>query len=223
MAENMHGRAAENLAETTSSAAIERSLDRVLDTWADLVVALRQPDLAIAVNAAGTAIMQALQAGSKLIFVGNGGSAAEASHLAAEFVGRCTHDRQPLPALALNDVCTITSVGNDFGFDAVFARGVRALGSPGDVLVAMSTSGSSPNVLEAMSAAQDRGMTTIAMTGGRGHDFARMADHGLVAPSEDTPRIQEVHLLWGHGWCEAVDAHWAGHDVASVEPHGTTR
>jgi D-sedoheptulose 7-phosphate isomerase len=197
--------------------AIGRAHDRVLTAWAELVVALRDPDLVASVDAAGAAILAALGAGSKVIFVGNGGSAAEASHLAAEFVGRCTHDRQPLPALALNDVSAITAVGNDFGFDAVFARGVRALGAPGDVLVALSTSGASPNVLEAMSAAREAGMTTIAMTGRKGRRFAALADHGLVAPSEDTPRVQEVHLLWGHGWCEAVDLHWSGRVAVTAE------
>ena len=201
------------MADPTHGESVGRAQQRVLDAWTDLAVALREPALVAAVDAAGTAILRALQAGSKVLFVGNGGSAAEAGHLAAEFVGRCIHDRQPLPALALNDVSAITAVGNDYGFDAVFARGVRALGAPGDVLVALSTSGASRNVVEAMSAAQDRGMTTIAMTGRRGRRFAETADHGLVAPSEDTPRVQEVHLLWGHGWCEAVDAHWAGIDV----------
>lgn len=203
------------MAETTRDA-VGRAHDRVLAAWTDLVVALREPDLMAAVDAAGASILDALRSGSKVIFIGNGGSAAEASHLAAEFVGRCTHDRQPLPALALNDVSVITSVGNDYGFDAVFARGVRALGSPGDVLVALSTSGASPNVLEAMSAARDVGMTTIAMTGLQGRRFAEMADHGLVAPSGDTPRVQEVHLLWGHGWCEAVDLYWSGREAATA-------
>jgi D-sedoheptulose 7-phosphate isomerase len=211
------------MVETTGSARVERAQSRVLDTWSDLAVALREPGLVAAVNAAGTSILQALEAGSKVIFVGNGGSAAEASHLAAEFVGRCLHDRQPLPALALNDSTTITAVGNDYGFDEVFARGVRALGAPGDVLVAMSTSGGSPNVIAAMSAAQDRGMTTIAMTGRRGRHFAEMADHGLVAPTEHTARAQEVHLVWGHGWCEAVDAHWAANAAEPVEPQVTSR
>lgn len=200
----------------TPSAAVGRAHERALTAWTDLIADLHEPGLVAAVNSAGSAILRALQAGSKVIFVGNGGSAAEASHLAAEFVGRCTYDRQPLPALALNDVSTITSVGNDFGFEAVFARGVLALGAPGDVLVALSTSGSSANVLQAMVAARERGMTTIAMTGERGRRFAEAADHGLIAPSEDTPRVQEVHLLWGHGWCEAVDAHWAGDDAVAV-------
>jgi D-sedoheptulose 7-phosphate isomerase len=209
------------MAETTGAVAVERAQSCVLDVWADLAVALREPGLVQAVNAAGTAILEALEAGSKVIFVGNGGSAAEASHLAAELVGRCIHDRQPLPALALNDATTITAVGNDYGFDAVFARGVRALGAPGDVLVAMSTSGGSTNVIEAMSAARDRGMTTIAMTGQLGRQFAEMADHGLVAPSEYTARTQEVHLLWGHSWCEAVDAHWTANDAGPFEPLAT--
>jgi D-sedoheptulose 7-phosphate isomerase len=210
------------MAETTGPAQVERAQSRVLDTWADLAAALREPGLVEAVNAAGTSILQALEAGSKVIFVGNGGSTAVASHLAAEFVGRCTHDRQALPALALNDSTTITAVGNDYGFDAVFARGVRALGAPGDVLVAMSTSGGSLNVVAAMTAAQDRGMTTIAMTGRRGRHFAETADHGLIAPSESTARAQEVHLLWGHGWCEAVDAHWAAKAAEPVESQVTS-
>lgn len=197
------------MAESTSFAPVCHAHDQALQAWARLVEALREPELVAAVDAAGAAIVQALEAGSKLIFAGNGGSAAEASHLAAEFVGRCTHDRQPLAALALNDVSAITAVGNDYGFDAVFARGVRALGSVGDVFVALSTSGTSANVLEAMTAARDRGMTTIAMTGQRGHAFAGQADHGLVAPSADTPRVQEVHLLWGHSWCVAVDTIWS--------------
>ncbi|MEO5651969.1 MAG: SIS domain-containing protein [Marmoricola sp.] len=209
------------MADGTASAAVEGAQSRALDVWAELVVALREPGLVEAVNAAGTSILQALEAGSKVIFVGNGGSSAEASHLAAEFVGRCVNDRQPLPALALNDSTTITAVGNDYGFDAVFARGVRALGAPGDILVAMSTSGGSPNIIEAMSAARDKGMTTIAMTGRRGEHFAAMADHGLIAPSEYTARAQEVHLLWGHGWCEAADAHWLANDSGPVEPQVT--
>jgi D-sedoheptulose 7-phosphate isomerase len=209
------------MVETTRAVAVERAQSRALDTWADLAVALREPGLVESVNAAGTSILAALEAGSKVIFVGNGGSAAEASHLAAEFVGRCIHDRQPLPALALNDATTITAVGNDYGFDAVFARGVRALGAPGDVLVAMSTSGGSTNVIEAISAAREKGMTTIAMTGRGGRRFAELADHGLVAPSEHIARTQEVHLLWGHSWCEAVDAHWTAKDAGPFEPLAT--
>ena len=184
-----------------------------LAAWDRLVAALRDPELVAAVDAAGAAIVDALAAGSKLIFAGNGGSAAEAGHLAAEFVGRCTHERQPLPAVALNDVAAITAVGNDYGFDSIFSRGVAALGAPGDVFVALSTSGSSANVVEALRTARKQGMTTIALTGLRGQDFAAMADHGLVAPSEETPRVQEVHLVWGHAWCDAVDRIWSDGDA----------
>lgn len=193
------------MAEPSPTAPAHRE---TLAAWSRLLEALQQPTLVAAVDAAGAAIVRALEAGSKVIFAGNGGSAAEAGHLAAELVGRCTRDRSPLPALALNDIVAVTAVGNDYGFDEVFARAVQALGSPGDVFVGMSTSGSSANVLRAMEAARERGMTTIALTGRRGVKFAESADHGLVAPSAETPRVQEVHLLWGHSWCDAVDLIW---------------
>ena len=198
--------------------------DLLLDTqtsaladWSRIAEQLRNPDLATAVHAAGAALVASLDAGGKVLLAGNGGSAAEASHLAAEFIGRCTYERSALPAVALNDISAITAVSNDYGFDEVFVRGVEALGSSGDVFVGFSTSGTSVNVIKGLLAAKSRGLTTIAMTGPRGRAFAAMADHGLVAPAESTPRIQEVHLLWGHIWCEAVDRLWSRPQVVRPE------
>lgn len=128
------------------------------------------------------------------------------SHIAAEFVGKCIMDRAPLPSVSLADSSTsITAVGNDYGFDEVYVRGVQSLGRPGDVLIVMSTSGNSPSILAALDAAKERGITTIALTGATGGKLPGRADYVLKVPSNETPRIQEVHLMWAHSWCEAVD------------------
>lgn len=180
--------------------------------WSDIVSRLADPPLVAAVDTAGEAILAALASGHQLLVAGNGGSAAMASHVAAEFAGKCVMDRRPLPALSLAESSTtVTAVANDYGFEHVFARGVRAFGRPGDVLLAMSTSGASPNVVAALAVARDLGLTTILLTGER-PVAAGLADHVLQVPSAYTPRIQEVHLLWSHAWCEAVDMAWA-------EPH----
>jgi D-sedoheptulose 7-phosphate isomerase len=148
-----------------------------------------------------------LARGRTVFFCGNGGSAAEAQHLAAELVGRYRRDRAAFPALALTtDTSILTAVGNDYGFERVFARQVEALGRRGDLLVAMSTSGRSPNMLAAVTAARARGLRVIGMTGQGGTAFARRCDAGLVVPSRSTPRIQEMHLLVGHLLCEAAEA-----------------
>ncbi len=178
--------------------------------WVRLGAALADPELVAAVDAAGRALVDAVAAGGTILVAGNGGSAAMASHVAAEFAGRCVRDRDPLPALSLAESPTsITAIGNDYGFDQVFARGVRAHGRAGDVLVAMTTSGTSPNILAALDAARERGLVTIALTGARGGHLGAHARHTLVVPSDYTPRIQEVHLLWTHAWCEAVDHVWS--------------
>lgn len=176
--------------------------------WVELVEALADPELTREVDAAGRAIFAALAAGQQLLILGNGGSAAMASHVAAEFAGKCVVDREPLPAISLAESSTaVTAVGNDYGFEQVFVRGVRAHGRPGDVLLAMSTSGTSPNVVAALDAARSNGLTTILLTGQSAPDD--LADHTLRAPTAYTPRIQEVHLLWSHAWCEGVDHAWA--------------
>jgi D-sedoheptulose 7-phosphate isomerase len=176
--------------------------------WTEILPRLCEPALVEAVDAAGRAILSALAGGHQLIIIGNGGSAAMSSHVAAEFAGKCVIDRDPLPAISLAESSTaVTAVSNDYGFDQVFVRGLRAHGREGDVLLAMSTSGTSPNILAALDVARARGLTTILLTGEKAPEG--LADHILRAPSTYTPRIQEVHLLWSHAWCEGVDTAWA--------------
>jgi len=145
--------------------------------------------------------------GRTIFFCGNGGSAAEAQHFAAELVGRYRRDRRGLPSIALTtDSSILTAVGNDFGFASVFARQVDALGRRGDLLVALTTSGRSSNILEAIRAARKKGMRVAGMTGEAGSAFARRCDACLVVPSRDTPSIQEMHLVVGHLCCERAEA-----------------
>lgn len=150
---------------------------------------------------------QAFRTGKRVFLFGNGGSAADAQHLAAEFVNGFLRDRPPLPALALTtDTSVLTSVANDRSYDDVFARQLEALAAEGDVAVALSTSGRSPNVIRGVEVARKLGMRTMVFTGARGEALARQADLGLVVPSGSTPRIQEVHMLAGHVLCDLVEA-----------------
>ncbi len=177
-----------------------------ITAWGRLAELVAAPELRSAVEEAGRAVVDALRGGRTLLVAGNGGSASIAGHVATEFLGKCIHDRHPLPSINLAESSsTLTAVGNDYGFDQVFVRGVQAFARPGDVLLAMSTSGTSPNVVAALAEARRRDITTILMTGTKGAGQAHLADHLLVVPSAETPRIQEVHLLWAHTWCEAVD------------------
>lgn len=163
--------------------------------------------LAPAVEATGAAILDSLRSGGKLLTCGNGGSAADALHLAEELVGRYRIDRRALPAICLNaDVTALTCIANDYGYDSVFSRQVEAYGRPGDVLVGFSTSGNSPNVLAAFSAARVRGVITILLSGKDGGQARTQCDHALVVPSATTARIQEVHTLVLHQWLEAIDS-----------------
>ena len=151
-------------------------------------------------------IALALTSDRKLLLCGNGGSAADAQHIAAEFVNRYVLERPPLPALALTtDTSILTSVGNDYSFDKVFSKQVKALGMEGDVLLALSTSGDSANVLEAVKAARSQGLFTVGLSGRNGGQLADLADMSLVVKSDITPRIQETHILAGHIICELVD------------------
>ena len=148
----------------------------------------------------------ALRSGGKLMFAGNGGSAAEAQHLSAEMVGRFLKERRPLPSIALStDTSALTAIGNDYGYEHVFSRQVEALGNKGDVLIAMSTSGRSPNIVSAMKSARDRGVVTIAVTGVHPRDMGEIADIVLKVPSSHTPQIQEGHLVLGHLLCGMVE------------------
>ncbi len=151
-------------------------------------------------------ISYGFEAGNKLFFFGNGGSAADAQHLAAEFVNRYVMDRPPLPAIALTtDTSILTSISNDFSFDEIFAKQLKALGREGDVAIGISTSGNSPNMIKAFEVAKEMRMKTVALTGNDGGALARMADISLIVPSTSTPRIQEVHILVGHILCEMVE------------------
>ena len=155
---------------------------------------------------AAEAIQGCFERGGTLLLFGNGGSAADAQHIAAEFVGRFNRDRTPLPALALTtDTSALTAIGNDYGFEQVFARQIRALGRPGDVVVAISTSGRSPNILAGVEAARERGLTTIGLTGGGGDLLAGLVDIAIVVPSANTARVQECHITLGHILCEIVE------------------
>jgi D-sedoheptulose 7-phosphate isomerase len=158
------------------------------------------------VVAAARMLAEALRAGGKVLIFGNGGSAADAQHLAAEFVNRFRIERPPLAALALTtDTSILTSIANDYDFQEVFAKQVRALGRPGDVAVGLSTSGASPNVALALRVARELGLKTLALSGGDGGPVAAGADLALIVPSRETPRIQEVHITVGHVLCDLVD------------------
>ena len=151
-------------------------------------------------------ISQTFEAGNKLFFFGNGGSAADAQHLAAEFVNRYIMDRPPLPAIALTtDTSILTSVSNDMTFNEIFAKQLRALGKEKDVAIGISTSGNSPNIIKAFEVAKEMEMKTVAFTGNDGGGIAKIADFSLVVPSSSTPRIQEAHILIGHILCEMVE------------------
>ena len=150
--------------------------------------------------------VSALNSGGKLMFVGNGGSAAEAQHFSAEMVGRFLEERKPLPSIALTtDTSAVTAIGNDYGYEHVFSRQVQALGRKGDVLIAMSTSGRSQNIVMAMQAARSAGISTIGLTGMHPRDMGELADVSLKVPSSHTPQIQEGHLVLGHLLCGMVE------------------
>ena len=153
-------------------------------------------------------IGRAFQTGHKVLLFGNGGSATDAAHIAAEFVGRYKRERTPFPAIALaTDIAAITCIANDYGFDELFARQVRAHGQAGDVAIAISTSGNSPNVLRGVEAAKAMGLPTVAWTGGSGGKLAGMVEYAFVVPSSLTARIQESHITLGHVLCELIEDH----------------
>ncbi|MBI4634604.1 MAG: D-sedoheptulose 7-phosphate isomerase [Deltaproteobacteria bacterium] len=151
-------------------------------------------------------ITGALKAGNKILLFGNGGSAADAQHLAAEFVNRFLIERPPLPAIALStDTSVITSIGNDYDFSEIFSKQIRAIGQTGDVAWGISTSGASVNVLKGLETAKKLGIITIGFTGKDGGEIAKIVDYSLNVPSNSTPRIQEVHITIGHAICEMID------------------
>ena len=174
---------------------------------------------AVAVAAAAEAIIACFEEGGTVFFVGNGGSAADAQHLAAEFAGRYMIDRPGLPAVALTtNTSALTAIGNDYGYDEVFARQLEGMGAPGDVLVAITTSGRSESIRKAVEVAHEFDMTVIGMTGAKGADFAARCDIALVTPHASTPRIQEGHIAMGHAFCVIVERALFDVKVATAKP-----
>jgi len=167
---------------------------------------LADAKLAATVSSVTEIMIDAFRGGNKVLLFGNGGSAADAQHIAAEFVGRFAFDRPPLPALELSvNTSCVTAISNDYGFDLVFSRQIEALGQRGDVAVGISTSGQSPNVLQAMATAKKIGLHTVGLTGSAGRKLASAVDHCICVPSYETPRIQECHILIGHIISELVE------------------
>ena len=158
------------------------------------------------IESTGTLIWETLQRGNKVLLCGNGGSAADAQHIAAELVGRYEQQRRPFPAIALTtDTSALTALSNDFGYEEVFARQVSALALAGDLLIAISTSGRSPNVVNAADKAREMRCRSIALAGCGGEPLASHCDFALVVPSDRTSRVQEAHITIGHLWCEMID------------------
>lgn len=180
---------------------------RLAEGAAAVEAMLASEDCVTAIGAAAEAIAGAMRNGGKLLVFGNGGSAADAVHIAAEFVGRYLVERQPLAAISLVDnPSAVTAIGNDYGFEQVFSRQLRALGQPGDVALGLTTSGTSPNVVEALRAAGELGLRTVAMTGAEPRDAGAAAEITIAVPSPETPRIQEGQMLAAHVICEWVEA-----------------
>jgi len=167
---------------------------------------LRNTEVVSVIAKVSELLVETVDTGNKVLLFGNGGSAADAQHIAAEFVGRFAFDRPALPALALsvNSSC-VTAIGNDYGFDLVFSRQIEALARPGDTAIGISTSGNSSNVLHGLSTAREKGLRTVAFTGCAGGKLKNAADYCICAPSSETPRIQECHILIGHIISELVE------------------
>jgi D-sedoheptulose 7-phosphate isomerase len=167
---------------------------------------LQSPALLSEIEAVVEKLVTAFSNGNKVLFCGNGGSAADAQHLSAEFSGRFYTDRDPLPSEALHcNTSYITAVGNDYGFELIYSRIVKGIGRPGDVLIGLSTSGNSANITNALQVAKEIGMITVGFTGETGGKMKGLCDHLLNVPSNDTPRIQESHITIGHIMCQLVE------------------
>ncbi|ULK95946.1 D-sedoheptulose 7-phosphate isomerase [Bradyrhizobium sp. I71] len=175
-------------------------------SYAGMSKAVQSPDLLATLHAISDEIATALKRGNKLLLAGNGGSAADAQHIAAEIVGRYKLERSAWAALALTtDTSALTAIANDYGYEDVFARQVQGLGQRGDVFVGLTTSGRSPNILAALKVAREKGLVTVGFTGAKGESMRAFCDHILIAPTEDTPVIQQIHLMSAHGICDQVE------------------
>ncbi len=186
---------------------MQQSIKHILEASIDTKKkVLGSPELLNTIEQVTALIVKAFQNGNKVLFCGNGGSAADAQHLAAEFSGRFYSDRNPLPSEALHcNTSYLTAVGNDYGFEFVYSRIVKGMGRQGDVLIGLSTSGNSLNITNALQQARDLGMITVGFTGEGGGKMKPLCDHLVNVPSNDTPRIQECHITIGHIVCQLVE------------------
>jgi D-sedoheptulose 7-phosphate isomerase len=181
-------------------------IDQIDETQRIMAEMLKNSSLLARVEDAVTACVKSIRAGGKILLAGNGGSAADAQHIAGEFVSRFAFDRPGLAAVALTtDTSILTAIGNDYGYEKLFSRQIQALGRPGDVFVGYSTSGKSPNVLQAFETARKAGLVCVGFTGNRGGPMQGLCHHLLEVPSSDTPKIQEGHLVLGHIICGLVE------------------
>jgi D-sedoheptulose 7-phosphate isomerase len=190
-----------------SEAAARSIVDYLVQSRDAVDAAIADPEFVATIAAIVDRVADALAAGHKLLLAGNGGSAADAQHIAGEFLSRLNYDRRPLAAVALTtDSSVMTAIANDYGYEQLFERQVLGLGRPGDVLIAISTSGRSPNVLRALRAARRSGLAAIGFTGRGGGDMSALCDLCLRAPSDSTPLIQQLHITAGHILCGLVEA-----------------
>jgi D-sedoheptulose 7-phosphate isomerase len=197
--------------DTQNAAEVENSVvDSALDEHRLVFESLRG-DLVVNIERCADLIHRTFETGNKVLICGNGGSAADAQHMAAEFVGRYEKDRRGLPAVAVTtDTSALTALSNDFDFENVFSRQVDALAAAGDLLIAISTSGNSPNVIKAVMTARGRGCKVLGMTGAGGKKLASLCDACILVPSDRTSRIQEAHITIAHIWCEIIDMRFTG-------------
>jgi D-sedoheptulose 7-phosphate isomerase len=196
----------------------ENVVDYFRKSCSTLMRATEDRDLIASTTAIVDTVTRAFRSGGKVLIAGNGGSAADAQHIAGEFLSRLNFDRNPLPAIALTtDTSVLTAIGNDYGFDRVFERQIRGLGRPGDVLIAISTSGRSPNIIAALKAAREMGLTTVGFTGSGTRAMAAFCDLCLCAPSDETPQIQQIHIVAAHAICGLVESELFGKSATALE------
>ena len=190
-------------------------IKQIADSAATKQAILENDDLLDTIVTVAQACVEVYRKGKKTILAGNGGSAADAQHIAAELVGRYGFDRPSIPSLALTtDTSNLTAIGNDYGYDKVFSRQLEGMAQEGDLFIGISTSGNSQNIITAFESARDRGVTTVALVGRDGGKMAEMADYAIIIPSNATPRIQESHILIGHILCDIIEKELFGGGVA---------
>jgi len=190
-------------------------INQIADSAATKQAILENDALLETIVTVAKACVEVYRQGKKTMLAGNGGSAADAQHIAAELVGRYGFDRPSIPSLALTtDTSNLTAIGNDYGYDKVFSRQLEGMGQEGDLFIGISTSGNSQNIINAFESAKDKGVATVALVGRDGGRMAKMADYAIIIPSNATPRIQESHILIGHILCDIIEKELFGGGVA---------